>query len=162
MTSLVRNAYNKTLMEVNPSELQKEAGNYKKDHVRLYGLDISIENKKGTTRSGIDNKGNKWTQVMNNDYGYIKGTKGRDKDHLDVFIGSDMKSESVFVVNQIVPNTKRFDEHKIMLGFPNLRQARLSYLKNYNPGWKGLGSIISMTLDKFKEWIKGNTTSEVK
>src|SRR5690606_38745403 len=37
-----------------PTDGQKEAGNYKLGHARWNGLDLSIENQKGSTRSGTD------------------------------------------------------------------------------------------------------------
>jgi hypothetical protein len=50
---------------------------------KVQGMDISIENKKGSTRSGVDKDGHEWSVDMNYDYGYIRGTVGVDKDHLD-------------------------------------------------------------------------------
>jgi hypothetical protein len=50
---------------------------------KVHGMDISIENKKGSTRSGTDKDGHEWHTRMNYDYGYIRGTVGKDKDHLD-------------------------------------------------------------------------------
>ena len=61
--------------ETAPSDAQKEAGNYKKGHVRINGYDISIENPRGSVRSGTDADGKKWSVTMNNTYGYIKGTE---------------------------------------------------------------------------------------
>lgn len=80
-------------IEVNtkPTDAQKEAGNYKKLHVKKDGLDISIENPKGSIRSGKDSDGETWETKMNNDYGYIKGTVGKDKDHLDVFLSDNFE-----------------------------------------------------------------------
>jgi Inorganic Pyrophosphatase len=36
-----------------PTEAQKTAGNYQKAHIRIHGLDISIENPKGSYRTGV-------------------------------------------------------------------------------------------------------------
>ena len=59
------------------------SGHKLQGRTRLYGMDISIENKKGSYRSGTDKDGHKWRTYMNYDYGYIRGTVGTDKDHLD-------------------------------------------------------------------------------
>lgn len=136
-----------------PTDAQKEAGNYKMGHVTIQGLDISIENPKGSVRSGTDSDGEKWEITMNNTYGYIKGTVGRDKDHIDVFIGDNPESDMVFVVNQKDPKVNLFDEHKVMLGFNTIREAAEAYIMNYNPGWQGMMSIVPMQMDKFKEWV---------
>lgn len=142
-----------------PTEAQKEAGNYKKGHLTLQGLDIALENPKGSTRSGTDKDGKAWQSTMAHDYGYIKRTLGADGDHVDVFIGDQPDSETVYVVDQVDPKTGKFDEHKVMMGFADEQAARDGYLANYEKGWKGLGSIKAMPVEEFKRWVKdGDTT----
>lgn len=142
-----------------PSQAQKEAGNYAMGHIRVHGMDISIENPKGSKRAGTDRDGKAWEQELKDHYGYIKGTTGKDKDHLDVFIGPKPdESKFVYVVDQVDPQTGQFDEHKIMLGYPNQGAARQGYNRNYAKGWKGLGKITKATVDEFKQWLKGDTT----
>lgn len=139
-------------VNTNPSEAQKEAGNYKKGHIKINGFDVTIEQPAGSVRSGKDASGKEWSQVMNNTYGYIRGTKGVDGDHIDVFLGPDMNSDMVYVVDQV--NTDgSFDEHKVMMGFSSLEDARSAYLSNYEEGWQGLGNITGVALDEFKKWI---------
>lgn len=150
--------------EVNtePTQAQKEAGNYKKGHLKLHGFDIALENPKGSTRSGTAPDGKAWQSTMAHDYGYIKRTEGADGDHVDVFIGDQMDSESVFVVDQVDPKTGKFDEHKVMMGFADEQAAREGYLANYEPGWKGLGAIKAMPVKAFKRWLKeGDTTKSI-
>lgn len=145
-----------------PTEAQKEAGNYKKGHLKLQGLDIALENPKGSTRSGIDPDGKEWQSTMAHDYGYIKRTLGADGDHVDVFIGDKPESETVYVVDQVDPKTGKFDEHKVMMGFSDEQAAREGYLGNYEAGWKGLGAIKAMPVESFKRWVKeGDTTKPV-
>ncbi|MFK7682276.1 PLxRFG domain-containing protein [Aeromonas caviae] len=145
-----------------PTEAQKEAGNYKKGHLTLQGLDIALENPKGSTRSGIDPDGKEWQSTMAHDYGYIKRTQGADGDHVDVFIGDKPDSETVYVVDQVDPKTGKFDEHKVMMGFSDEQAAREGYLGNYEAGWKGLGAIKAMPVESFKRWVKeGDTTKPV-
>lgn len=139
-------------VNTNPSEAQKEAGDYKKGHVKINGFDVSIEQPVGSVRSGKDASGKEWSQVMNNTYGYIRGTESVDGDHIDVFLGPDMNSDMVYVVDQV--NTDgSFDEHKVMMGFSSLEDARSAYLSNYEEGWQGLGNITGVALDEFKKWI---------
>lgn len=139
-------------VDANPTEAQKEAGNYKKGHIKINGFDVTIERPAGSVRSGKDASGKEWSQVMNNTYGYIRGTESVDGDHIDVFLGPDMNSDMVYVVDQV--NTDgSFDEHKVMMGFPSLEDARSAYLSNYEDGWQGLGNITGVALDEFKKWI---------
>ena len=88
-------------VDVKPTEAQKEAGNYKKGHVTVSGFDITIENPKGSERSGTDPSGNKWTRTLKSHYGYFKRTQGKDGDQIDVFIGENPESRFVFVVDQL-------------------------------------------------------------
>lgn len=138
--------------DTNPTQGQKEAGNYKKGHVRLFGMDLSIEQPKGSVRSGTDADGKQWSQEMHNTYGYIRGTMGRDKDHIDVFLGDNLNSDKVFVVDQRNIKDGSFDEHKVMLGFDDIDAARKAYESNYEKGWRGMAAITETTLDDFKEW----------
>lgn len=140
--------------ETSPSEAQKEAGNYKKGHVKIDGFDISIEQPKGSVRSGVDASGKSWRQKMNNTYGYIRGTEGVDGDHIDVFLSDDIDgwNGTVYVVDQ-VNNDGSFDEHKVMYGFNSEEDARQAYLSNYEDGWQGLGAITAVSKDEFKKWI---------
>lgn len=139
-------------VDTNPTEAQKEAGNYKKGHIKINGFDVTIEQPAGSVRSGKDANGKEWSVTMNNTYGYIRGTESVDGDHIDVFLGPDMNSDMVYVVDQV--NTDgSFDEHKVMMGFSSLEDARSAYLSNYEDGWQGLGNITGVALDEFKKWI---------
>ena len=120
-------------VSANPTDAQKEAGNYKKGHITLDGYDITIENPKGSTRSGVDAKGKPWSVTMNNDYGYIRGTQGVDGDHIDVFLSDDPTTGKVYVIDQVKEDGS-FDEHKVMYGFKSALAAKRAYLSNYSPG----------------------------
>lgn len=143
-------------VDTNPTEAQKEAGNYQKGHIKVDGYDITIENPKGSVRSGVDQNGKAWSQVMNNTYGYIRGTEGVDGDHIDVFLSDNPTSGQVFVVDQVNPETGEFDEHKVLLGYADAAEATQAYLSNYEPGWKGLGAISGVSHEAFKEWINSS------
>ena len=143
-------------VDTSPTDAQKEAGNYRKGHVRIDGYDITIENPKGSERSGTDAKGNRWTSKMNNTYGYIRGTEGVDGDHIDVFLSDDPTTGDVFVVDQVNPDNGEFDEHKVMYGFPDMESAKKAYLSNYSKGWKGLGNITPVSKEEFRKWIESS------
>lgn len=139
-------------VDQNPTEAQKEAGNYRKGHITIDGYNITLENPKGSERSGTDKDGNKWSVTMNNDYGYIRGTEGVDGDHIDVFLSDTPESGKVFVVDQ-VNEDGTFDEHKVMYGFDTRQDAEEAYLANYSPGWAGLGQITEVSKEQFRKWI---------
>lgn len=137
-----------------PSEAQKAAGNYAKGHRFLHGMRISVENAAGTMRRGVGKDGTPWEQEMKHDYGYIRGSKGKDKDHLDVFMGpeADNPDHPVFVIDQEDPDTGAFDEHKALFGFPDAASARAAYLSNYPEGWSADRAVTEMPVGEFKKW----------
>ncbi|QEJ98658.1 LPD1 domain-containing protein [Treponema phagedenis] len=117
---------------------------------KIHGMDISIENKKGSVRSGVDKDGHEWAIKMAYDYGYIRGTVGKDKDHVDAYIGNNPESEQVFIVHQNDPTTGTYDEDKVMLGFNSAAEAKAAYLRQYDrPGF--FGSMDEMSIEEFKE-----------
>ena len=138
-----------------PTPAQAEAGNYKKKHIRYNGMEISIENIAGSNRTGISRDGKEWKTKLHHHYGYIKKTVAKDApDQVDVFINpGTTETEKVFIVNQINPKDKSFDEHKCLLGFNTESEAKSAYLSNYEKGWKGLGSIVEMPIEDFKKWV---------
>lgn len=144
-------------VETSPTETQKKAGNYKMGHVKVGAFDVTIENPKGSERSGTDANGKKWSVKMNNTYGYIRGTEGVDGDHIDVFLAEDMDKwdgKYVFVVDQYNPDGT-FDEHKVMLGFNSMEEARSAYLSNYEKGWENGRRIVVARIktDDFQKWV---------
>lgn len=140
-----------------PTEAQKEAGNYKKGHVQVGTFDITIEQPQGSVRKGTDADGKQWESKMHNTYGYFRGTEGVDGDHIDVFLSNDIdgwNGRKVYVVDQYNPDGT-FDEHKVMLGFNDMDEAKSDYLANYEKGWEdGRRIVVSATnLEDFEKWI---------
>lgn len=135
----------------NPTDGQKEAGNYKKGHIKILGFNISIENPKGGYRTGKDRNGKEWKTLMHNDYGYFTRTLGKDGDAVDVFIGPNLKSRKIFPIDQYING--KFDETKVMLGFDTAEEAKKAYLSNYEKDWKGFKYITEVGVDEFKAWL---------
>lgn len=150
----LQDAINET--DTEPTEAQKKSGNYKKGHVKFGGYDYTIENPKGSYRSGVDENGKEWKQKMNDTYGYIRGKFGKDGDYLDMFINDKADLDSwngdVFVVDQ-VNQDGTFDEHKVMYGYGSLDEAKKAYLSNYEKGWTGLGNITPVSKADFDKWL---------
>lgn len=143
--------------ETKPSQAQKEAGNYRKGHVQIGQFNVSIENPKGSVRSGVDVTGREWTHTMQNTYGYIRGTEGVDGDHIDVFLANDIdgwNGSRVFVIDQYNEDGT-FDEHKVMIGFNDEADAYAAYLANYESGWADRRKIVcsSVNMEDFEKWI---------
>lgn len=139
-----------------PTEAQIEAGNYKKGHINLHGLDVTIENPKGSTRSGVGEGGKKWSVKMSAHYGYVKRTEGADGEQIDVYIGDKPESSKAFVVDQIDPKAGKFDEHKVILGAESQTEAEKLYDAHFDDksGPSRRQNVTEMTVDRFKEWLK--------
>ena len=136
--------------DINPSDAQKEAGNYKMGHVRVRGFDITIENPVGSKR--YYGKDKKKYNVMQNHYGYFTKTKGKDGDQVDVFIGPDVERfEKVYVVDQKMNG--KFDESKVMFGFSSKKEAKAAYFSNFDKNWHGFMHITGVSLTTFKKWL---------
>jgi hypothetical protein len=143
---------------VEPTRAQKEAGNYRMQHIRFQGMPITIENPRGSTRSGVNRKGVRWSVEMKHHYGYIKGTLGVDGDHFDVFVGPDETAANVYVINAMAPPAfEKFDEQKAMLGFGDPYAAKQAFLASYTDP-RFFGSMTTMPVEEFR--AKVMTTRE--
>jgi spore germination cell wall hydrolase CwlJ-like protein len=150
-------------VNVDPTDGQKQAGNYKKGRFNLNGLKISIENPIGSKRSGKDADGKPWSVDMENaHYGYLRGTIGADGDHLDVYIGPDTDSKDVYVVDQIDPNTGKFDETKSLIGFNSENKAMQAYEKAFSDGSGKLriGAVKKLSIGEFKKWSRSGKSKK--
>ena len=138
-----------------PTERQKVSGNYKKGKVILKGLKVTIENPQGSIRSGVDGNGEAWSTEMLFTYGYFNGTVGKDGDAIDVYLGPDIDGDfDVYIVDQVQEVSRAFDEHKVMFGFKDEKSAKEAYLSCYTAGWTGFQNITTVSLSKFKKWLK--------
>ena len=118
-----------------------------------HGLNVSIENKKGTYRRGKDPDGKPWKTFMNFDYGRIGGTKGIDAEGVDIYLGPDDTAEKVYVVHQQDPFTRVYDEDKAMCDFPSKDSAIEGFLSQYDrPDF--LGPVSEFTIKDFKAALK--------
>lgn len=146
-----------------PSDRQKESGVYRKGHIRFHGMEISIENPRGSYRTGRDPKtGKEWRARLPNHYGDIKRSVGGDQQNVDCFIGPHIKAPNVFVIDQHNLDGGAWDEHKCMLGFGSAKQAESAYHRAFSDG-KGsdrIGHVETMTIDGFKDWLKNSDTTQ--
>lgn len=145
-----------------PTPAQKMAGNYKKHHIKFHGLDIAIENPKGSERTGEGKDGKPWSSTMPDHYGYIKRTQGADGDHVDVYVGENERSNRVYVIDQKNDDGK-FDEHKCMLGYPDRDAAVKAYRAAFSDKKDRIMKVTRLSIAEFKTWLKeGNTKQPLK
>lgn len=146
-------------VNLNPTDPQKEAGNYKMGHVSIKGMGISIENPAGSARKYKNEDGTEGKVILKNHYGYFKNTSGngKDGDAVDVFIGPNPEGfERVYVVDQNAKDGS-FDESKVMIGFNSKEEAKKAYLSNFSKNWNGFRTITGVSLRLFKKWLyRGN------
>lgn len=144
-----------------PTDAQKEAGNYKKGHVRISGLDVTIENPKGSTRRSKADAPKPWEVTMPAHYGYIKGTTGADGDHVDLFIGDKGDNGRFWIINQTTPDGKTFDEHKVVTGVDSADEAVALYKASFADGF-GEKVFHSVTREKGADELKARLGEFVK
>lgn len=128
--------------------------------VDVAGLKAKIENERGSVRSKVGRDGKRWSVTMPDHYGHIQRTEGSDGDHVDCYIGKDLKSDKVYIIDQLDAETGKFDEHKCMLGYPDQKTAARAYEAAFSDG-KGkqrIGSITELSVDRFRDWLKSGQT----
>lgn len=145
-----------------PSPEQVEAGNYRKAHVVVGGLRLTIETPLDGIRSGVSRDGKRWSVRMPAHYGYVKGSEGADGEQVDVYVGSEahlVRRYPVWIVDQVDADTRKFDEHKVLLGFPDLETARRTYVAGFSDGRgrERAGALVRMTFDEFRKWLGSDT-----
>lgn len=142
------------------SHLVQHVGNYKKGHIWIQGLNVSIENEKGSWRGEKDQSGKKWEVKMPAHYGYIRGTLGADNMQVDCYIGKKPKSTTIWVIDQdkVTPegSNKGFDEQKVMLGYRKIKSAVRDYLKSHfdGRGHERMFAVTELSMDELKNWLK--------
>ena len=139
----------------NPTDPQKEAGNYKKGHAVWNGMNLTIENAKGSERSGTGPDGETWSVTMPAHYGYFKMTEGADGEHVDFYMGEAPDADYVMWVDQADADTGKFDEHKIMVGFPSRGPALTAYHGGFSDGrgYDRIGGFFEGTVAQLKAWL---------
>lgn len=120
--------------------------------IKVSGMMCVIENPRNSIRSGSSVDG-AWSIKIPHHYGFIRGTMGADGDEVDCFIGPNLKSQRVFVINQNDVNSGDFDEHKCMIGFNNAAEAKQAYEQSYSQGFNGFGNMVEMAMPAFKSWV---------
>lgn len=133
-------------------QLTQDHSSLTSELARRYGLQIVIENPKGSIRQGMAD-GKSWSVRMPAHYGYFRSTTGADGDQTDCYVGDDATSQKVFVVHQNHPDTGRYDEDKVMLGFPNRSAAMATYLAGHSRGLEAFGSMEEVPIKRLYDHL---------
>ncbi len=146
-----------------PSDAQKDAGNYRHAHIKLHGMDIAIETPKGGIRRSRVDAPEQWEVQMPGDYGRIKGTKNTDGEEIDITIGPNPESTRAMIIAQRDLKTGKFDEFKVIAGINTKEDGEALYDASFSDG-RGKERIISIThIDArhLPQWAK-NMGSSIK
>lgn len=123
-------------------------------HIDFQGLDIAVENRKGSVRSGKKPDGGTWRTVMKAPYGYIEApAKGKDGESVDVYVGPKKDAPVAYVVHQHKPNGTGHDEDKVILGTESEEEAKRLYLQHYDDP-KFLGPVSAVPVDRLKQLLE--------
>lgn len=139
-----------------PTPAQADAGNYRKGHVRVQGLDIAIEVPRGGERAGVGSDGRPWSVTMPAHYGYLKAGKDSGDGKVDVFVGDEIDARYAYVIDQIDPATGKFDEPKVMVGMAGRETAAAIYDASYSDGSgpARMGAMTRMTVPELRAWLR--------
>jgi len=127
---------------------------YKKDEFEWRGLKIAIENPQLTTRSGEgkeDDVTTKWSVTLPYTYGEFIDTEGADGDPVDVFVGPELESDTIFVIDQYLQGD--FDETKVMIGWSEESAAKAAYEASYD-------AVVSELVEETNELVSSEGVEE--
>jgi hypothetical protein len=99
-----------------------------------------------------------WASTMGADYGYIAGTSSAEggTEQTDCFVGEHPESTNVYIIQQINPATKQYDESKVLLCFANKDEAVAAYEGSYSDGKDRIGRVSSTDVGALKSWLSKN------
>lgn len=119
--------------------------------MKFGGMDLVIEVPAGGTRTGTDRAGKRWEQKLSSGYGYIMGTNSPDGEKLDCYLSSKPSEGSdVYVIHQLTPDGEKYDEDKVMLGFPSRKSAESAFKRECHDPEKMFGGMSEFSFDHFK------------
>jgi uncharacterized protein len=97
----------------------------------FHGLRLVIETLKGERRTG-----NGWTVNLPAAYGYVGGTSSAEgpREQYDCFVGENLAAPTVWLVEQVDPRTKAYDEGKLLIGFDSKAEAIAAYQGAFSDG----------------------------
>lgn len=143
-------SFNQYLTEKRTEKEKNSHIKYRKLHINFQGLDVTVENRINSYRTGVDPIGRKWSNKIVFAYGHVKGIS--DSKTVDVFLGDNKESLRTFTINQLTFK-RRFDEHKVMLGFDNEEDALDAYLSGFDKGWDYFSTIVEKSIVDLKTWL---------
>jgi len=112
------------------------------------GIPVVIQWPKGSVRVGERKDGTPFKTEMKADYGYVPNTiASGDEERLDVYIGPNKESDTVYVIEQARKDTGEFDEYKVMLGFDSLEDAEEVYEYQVEGGDVDMDDIAEVPFD---------------
>lgn len=145
-----------------PTQAQKESGKYRKGVTTVDGVKVAIENPRGSVRTGEGPDGKPWSVRMPDHYGEIQGTRGADGDKVDAFVGDNGTKH--FIIDQLDPATGKFDEHKVMMRYPDKASALKAYGEAYGEApaevAKRIGKVTELNSKQLKQWLSNKKATK--
>ena len=139
-------------------ELPNLTSMWQKDLVYTIGsIELIIEYLPGETRTKNKPGMRTVSNVFPVAYGRIQNTTDVHGEELDVYIKDAIAAENnnVYVIDQIIPEIRMFDEHKVMLGFSNREEIIALYddIFSDGSGISRIGAITEFTWEQFTTWL---------
>lgn len=116
----------------------------------ILGLPVIFEYRKGdykACKEGYDTPG----YYMHADYGYFVDTESNEEgEGLDFFLGEDLLSPNIYILT-IGDEARPFEEHKVLVGFSDLNQAKGFCSAQYD--WRCQGELMIISPQDLQEWV---------
>lgn len=152
-------------IDQNPTEAQKEAGNYRKGHVKIDGFNVTIENPKGSVRSGKNISADSTEDIKRE----VEKTAYKLNVPVEVITSTDqIKDESVrkaIESGRKIKGWYSLSDRKVYVYLPNtssVEDARQTILHE-GVAHFGLRKLVGdENMDSFLDEIFANVTKEVR
>jgi phage-related protein (TIGR01555 family) len=147
--------------EDEPKETTKTGDSAAFRNVEFVGFPITIEVEAGERRTLRNDAGDVvYDRLLQNAYGFLQFTIGRDGDEVDVILGEDESARNVWIADMqdLGPDVdKRSDEDKVLVGFSTKAEAIAAFSAMYPKDW--MRSIRGVPVDKYREALVESVTA---
>lgn len=137
------------------SPAQGEANNRQLGHARWQGRNVSFETPAGGVRKGVDKRTGQTLETRHDGaaYGYFPGTVGADGMHIDLLMGPNPESKTVYIIDEKDRDTGKFRQHKVVGGFTSEEAAVAAYTSTSSKRAEDIADVSAVSIDELHDWL---------
>lgn len=123
------------------------------------GVIVSIEYLTGDVRRKPRADGAVISNMFHSAYGEILNTTDRTGERLDVYLAEPYHADAeIYIIDQVDPQSRVFDEHKLLFGFASQEAALAAYTAIFadQSGLIRIGAFTTFNEEQFTEWMSNS------